>query len=388
MSIDLSASISKSLDKVLARARKLHNEGKNTEAALAYQQCAKLMERYAKYALVPETRAERLKKAKDFKAIAKNLLSTPSREKGAPVETEMLDEYKSVISGLVHKSRVNWSDIAGLADAKKEIKTAYGMSLAQKPPGVRLEGWRKILFYGPPGNGKTLLAAATSNGLDATFYNVKVSDLVSKYFGESTKLVSSLFCEAKQTAPSVIFLDEFDSICLKRGRDESGAEKRILSTILAELDGLADKKSEEFVLTIAATNMPWIIDDAVLSRFEKKIYIPHPDLTARKKIFQLQIEGKGLKSEVSFDKLAEQGQGLSGREIERLCKEAINNMIAESNPDFTEEVDKGLENVKKYRLKIKPLSQKDLDLAFSKIKPETSSEALLRFKLWKEGLEH
>jgi SpoVK/Ycf46/Vps4 family AAA+-type ATPase len=116
---------------------------------------------------------------------------------------------------------------------------------------------------GPPGTGKTLLAAATAGNLEATFFNVKVSSLLSKYFGESTKLISALYSVARRLSPAVIFLDEFESLTPSRGSGESGSERRIVSTLLAELDGLQGKDDDSFVMTICATNLPWLLDLAI-----------------------------------------------------------------------------------------------------------------------------
>jgi katanin p60 ATPase-containing subunit A1 len=187
------------------------------------------------------------------------------------------------VLSLIHKSDVQWGDIGGLEDTKDSIKSAYALALAQKPAGVQVSSWRNLLMYGPPGTGKTLLAAATAGNLEATFFNVKVSSLLSKYFGESTKLISALFSVARRLSPAVIFLDEFESLTPVRGSGESGAERRIVSTLLAELDGLQAKDDTGFVLTICATNLPWLLDLAILSRFQRRIYVPLPDPDARRR---------------------------------------------------------------------------------------------------------
>ena len=394
MPVDLSGSIHTSLEKALARAKLWQEKGQAQEAASAYSSAAKLVKQYAQYA-GREERVRRLNRAKEYQNLADRLASgdiTFQPSSGRLAEGKLTEgkvsanEYESSISQLVHKSSVQWADIGGLEEIKNEIKTAYGLTLAQKPQGVKLEGWRNILFYGPPGTGKTLLAAATSHGLEATFFNVKVSNVLSKYFGESSKLMTTLYDTARQTAPSVIFLDEFDALCGKREGSDSGAERRLLSTILAELDGLSEKGSDEYVLTIAATNVPWLMDEAVLSRFEKKIYIPLPDAQARRRILEIHLREKGHGIEVTYEELIAKTEGYSGRELEQLCKEAINIMISDINPDIAGVVDKGKQATEGYKIKVRPLTKTDFQKALSGIKPETSKSNLERFRKWRGSL--
>jgi SpoVK/Ycf46/Vps4 family AAA+-type ATPase len=177
--------------------------------------------------------------------------------------------------------------------------------IENKPKAI--EAWNAILFYGPPGTGKTLMAATVAKNIDATFFDVKVSQMLSKYYGESPKIISALFEVAREEAPSVVFIDEFDSIALSRGADIDEESQRGLSTLLAELDGLGSKTSEKkFVLVIAATNTPDAIDEAIMSKFGKKIEIPLPDFDACREILRIHTEKKGvrLEDEKLYDKLA------------------------------------------------------------------------------------
>jgi SpoVK/Ycf46/Vps4 family AAA+-type ATPase len=228
-----------------------------------------------------------------------------------------------------------------------------------------------MLFFGPPGTGKTLLAAATSNGLGATFFNVKSGDLLSKYFGESSKLISALFNAARSEADegfAVVFIDEVESLCLPRGKgSESGAERRLLSTILSELDGLADKGDDRFVLTIAATNAPWDLDDAVLSRFQKRIYIPPPDAQAREAILKILLLNRGHYLENSLlGDVVRRTDCFSGRDLERLASQAVNIMVEELNSGIPRFVDEGRETIEGYKLEVRPLEKRDFDLAFKR----------------------
>lgn len=390
MPIDLSGSIYSEYQRTLKRAQKLVEGGQTSDAAEAYRQAARLMKQYATYTADPGTRGERLKKAEAHALLADKIADGRVAARAPVVDANNAagaDDYEDAVTALIYESPVTWDDIGGLEATKREIKAAYGLSLARKPQGVKLRGWRNILFYGPPGTGKTLLAAATSNGLDATFFNVKVSDVLSKYFGESTKLISALFAAARDRAPAVIFLDEFESLIPQRGGSESGVERRIISTLLAELDGLAQKGDDRYVLTIAATNLPWLIDKAMLSRFEKKVYIPLPDAEARRAILSIQIERQGYRSEIDLDALTDRTAGYSGREIERLCKEAINHMITRANPHLINAVDQGHDAIKAYETQIEPLNSDDFDTAFDHAKPETSAADLKQYDDWRNNLD-
>jgi len=383
MKVDLSGAVKMSLDKALAEARSLEADNKGDEAAAAYVAAAKLMKTYADYALTREDERRRRQKAAVYLAIAEALKSGKRRivaKPSPPIAPKDLQEpesgergeYERDISAMIHRSKVTWDQIGGLEETKREIKFTYGLALAQKPEGVKLEGWRRILFYGPPGTGKTLLAAATSNGLGATFFNVKSGSLLSKYFGESSKLITALFDAARSEADegfAVVFIDEVESLCLPRGEgSESGAERRVLSTILSELDGLADKGEDRFVLTIAATNAPWDLDDAVLSRFQKRIYIPLPDDNARRSILDILILREGHALDYALDDIVRRTEWFSGRDLERLTNQAVNIMVEDLNGEIPRCVDGGREKIQGYRIRTRPLKKSDFDTAFDRIR--------------------
>ncbi len=386
MDVDLSGPLKVSLDKTLAEARELEGQNKGQEAAVAYLKASKLMKSYADYALTRDDQVRRRQKARQYlewaealKAGKRRVAAAAAPVRAAPVaggvkEAAAGDEeqYSRDIASLIHRSKVTWDKIGGLEETKREIKFTYGLALARKPEGMKLAGWRRMLFYGPPGTGKTLLAAATSNGLGATFFNVKASNLLSKYFGESSKLITELFDAARSEADegfAVIFIDEVESLCLPRGDgSESGAERRVLSTILSELDGLADKGEDRFVLTIAATNAPWDLDDAVLSRFQKRIYIPLPDAEARKSILEILLLKAGHTLDYPLGEVIEHSEWFSGRDLERLANQAVNVMVEELNSQIPRCVDAGRESIEGYQLKVRPLGKSDFDEAFRRIR--------------------
>lgn len=386
VTVDLSRSIRALLDGARQRANTAARAGESKNAAAAYDEAARFAMQYAECASTSSEKKRRLESAAQFRSLAEQQRSVP---RSAPVGrsspevvTEEGSEFGTIVSGLIHRSTVTWNDIAGLDETKQSIKTAYALSLAQAPAGVALNPVRNILFYGLPGCGKSLLAAATSNGLEATFFNVKVSSLLSKYFGESSKLVSAVYDAARRNAPSVVFLDEVDALAGSREQNDSGAERRVLANLLSELDGVADKKSDRFVLTIAATNAPWLLDDAIISRFERQVYIPLPDAAARKQILELQLIDRGYSVEIPIDQLAALTDGLSGRELERFAKQMTERMLADANPGLGDLAVKGRQAIEDYRVNVRPLTQQDVDAVLKAISPQTSQALMERYQNW------
>ncbi len=138
--------------------------------------------------------------------------------------------------GLISKSRITWDEIGGLDNVKLLMMETVVISALRKPAAI--QPWKGILLFGPPGTGKTLLASAAAGSLNATFFNVKASSVLSKYFGESSKIISALYEVARERAPSIVFLDEIDALTTRRSNDTSEATRRMLSTLLTELEGV------------------------------------------------------------------------------------------------------------------------------------------------------
>ena len=394
MSVDLSGSIYTLYKDARQKGDKARQRGADEEAANHYFAAARWLRSYADSAVTVEIRKERLDKADQLINLARGLAGqAPAPVKKSKPESAGKpanqaesqageDDYEEEVLQLIHKSDVKWDQIGGLEDTKNAIKSAYALALAKKPMGVQVSSWRNLLLYGPPGTGKTLLAAATAGNLEATFFNVKVSSLLSKYFGESTKLISALYSVARRLSPAVIFLDEFESLTPSRGSGESGSERRIVSTLLAELDGLQGKDDDSFVMTICATNLPWLLDLAILSRFQRRIYVPLPDPAAREAILEIQLTRKGHSSHVTIKELVERTDGFAGRELEQVGQIAINNMIRRANPDLLKVVDGGLKKMIAYELRVEPLTNGDFENAFSQIKPLADSKVLRRYEVW------
>src|SRR5919198_298327 len=232
----------------------------------------------------------------------------------------------------IQRPNVNWDDIGGLHEVKKEIGEAKEWPLKHadlfnqadvKPP-------KGLMLYGPPGTGKTMIAKAVATTSEANFISVKGPELISKWVGESEKGVREIFRKARQAAPCVVFFDELDAIAPRRGGSEgdSHVTERVISQMLTELDGLEDLKG---VVVIGATNRPDIIDEALLrpGRFDRILEVPFPDKEARKHIFQIHTKKKPLESDVNRDKLVEITEGMTGADIAAIVNAAAMTAIKE-----------------------------------------------------------
>mmetsp|Transcript_23724 Transcript_23724/g.59833 ORF Transcript_23724/g.59833 Transcript_23724/m.59833 type:complete len:403 (+) Transcript_23724:117-1325(+) len=229
---------------------------------------------------------------------------------------------------------VRWNDIAGLEGAKKHLHEA--VILPRLKPDI-FQGLRAppkgILLFGPPGTGKTLLAKAVATEANARFFAISASSLTSKWVGEGEKLVRALFAVAYSVQPSIVFIDEIDSILTARTEGENEASRRLKTEFLTQFDGVSS--SSGHVLFMGATNRPQEIDDAALRRFTKRVYIPLPDDAARASLVSHLLKGqchsvKGaeLRSVVSFT------TGYSGSDLAALCKEAAMGPVREAGANI------------------------------------------------------
>lgn len=216
-----------------------------------------------------------------------------NRKSGSSTSTDDDPDMKKMRASLAsailtEKPNVRWDDVAGLEGAKEALKEAVILPI--KFPHLftgQRKPWRGILLYGPPGTGKSFLAKAVATEANSTFFSVSSSDLVSKWLGESERLVKQLFQMARENKPSIVFIDEVDSLCGTRGEGESEASRRIKTEFLVQMNGVGNDM--DGVLVLGATNIPWQLDSAIRRRFEKRIYIPLPDAPARATIFALNV---------------------------------------------------------------------------------------------------
>lgn len=235
---------------------------------------------------------------------------------------------------VVEVPTVTWLDIGGLEDVKRELRETvqYPVEHPEKFKKFGMNPSKGVLFYGPPGCGKTLLAKAIANECQANFISIKGPELLTMWFGESEANVREIFDKARQAAPCVLFFDELDSIARARGSsagDAGGAGDRVINQILTEMDGMGVKKN---VFIIGATNRPDIIDPAILrpGRLDQLIYIPLPDLPSRIAILKAVLKNSPIASDVSLEFLAQKTHGFSGADLTEIANRACRLGIRES----------------------------------------------------------
>lgn len=374
MKVDISGPLLSEFRKAEKEYRDAIDKGDVEMAKRSALRCAKLLREIAKYAPNSE---HYLKLANEWEKASKEVkIKRAVSEDGKDVE----DDFYNYVKSLITTSKVTWDDIGGLKEAKRLMKETIVLAVIQKPESI--QPWNGILLFGPPGTGKTLLASACAGSLKATFFNAEASKMLSKYYGESSKIISTLYDVAREKAPSIVFIDEFDALTTNR-EEMSEASRRMLSTILVELDGFKSKKSDKYVLTLAATNAPWDLDDAVLSRFPRRIYVPLPDKEAVKAI--IKIHTKGLELKGDLDAIATQcvEKLYSGRDLRALCQEAILNMIREVNR-LEELANLPFEEIMKKKLNIRPLTLRDFEEAFKKIRSPLTKKEVEKYEKWAE----
>lgn len=397
MAIDLSAGILKQFRAAEQAARTNLERGEFAEAARQLRRCQQLMQQYADQPGIGATvRRMRLEQAEMYLTRALQAEAQAKRGDNQPTpiaalsERNASDNYQTAAEALITQVNVGWGDIGGLEETKETLQLTYALGVVQRPAGVTIQSARRILLYGPPGTGKTMLAGAISKELDATFFNARIPDLMSQYFGESSKLLSGLYATAGIHAPAVIFLDEIDALSRQRGGgQESGAERRLLNTFLSELDGLQNKREDApFILTVGATNVPWDLDRAILSRFSGgMIYVPLPDHAARRAIIDLYTSRRGLPLAMALDDLARRTEGYSGREIEQIVGVAVRRMVRRANPTLLDHAANGQETLRRYQLQTEPLRTDDIDAALTQVRPATSREAMAKYTSWQRQME-
>lgn len=281
---------------------------------------------------------------------------------------------------LVLDEKVYWDDIAGLNSAKNSLKetVVYPFLRPDLFKGLR-EPVRGILLFGPPGTGKTLIAKAVATESNSTFFSISASSLLSKYLGESEKLVKALFYLSKRLAPSIIFIDEIDSLLTARSENENESSRRIKTEVLIQWSSLSSATTKENinndnrVLLLAATNLPWAIDDAARRRFSRRIYIPLPEYETRlEHLKKLMARQKNTLTQTDFETISKETAGFSGSDITSLAKEAAMEPIRELGDKL---MDIDFE-------KIRGISRSDFENAMLTCKKSVSNDSLKPYQQW------
>jgi len=255
---------------------------------------------------------------------------TPTEEVAgtSPSETKKASFDELVLK---EKPNVKWDEVVGLEPAKKAIKEAIVYPV-QRPDLFPL-GWpRGILLFGPPGCGKTLLAAGVATEIDAAFYSVDAASIMSKWLGEAEQNVARLFATVRKTAgegrPAIVFIDELDSLIGKHS-NEVGGEVRMRNQFLKEMDGVIDKGKNLHAYVIGATNKPWDLDWAFIRRFQKRILVPLPDYNARLHMFKLYTSHLTLGPDMDLYELSQVSEGFSGSDIRDVAQSAHLKVVGE-----------------------------------------------------------
>ncbi|CAI4223596.1 unnamed protein product [Auanema sp. JU1783] len=274
-------------------------------------------------------------------------------------------------------TETGWSDVAGLEGAKKALREIVVLPFKRPDvfTGIRAPP-KGVLLFGPPGTGKTMIGKCVASQCKATFFNISASSLTSKWVGEGEKLVRALFSVARLKLPSVIFIDEIDSLLSARSESEHESSRRIKTEFLVQLDGVATN-SDERLLVLGATNRPQELDEAARRRFAKRLYIALPEDEARLSIVRNllktmshSIEGEGLK------KIAELTKGYSGADMRQLCAEAAMGPIRDIENSSSMDIETVATS------DIRPINIEDFIEASRVVRPTVVEEDLIAYEAW------
>ncbi len=307
----------------------------------------------------------------------------PEIEMGEPIPSEVLEkmevkekdflealreiEPSSLREIMVEIPQVSWDDVGGLGIIKEKLKDSVERPISDPESFLEMgiEPPKGILLYGPPGTGKTLLAKAIANESNANFISVKGPEVLSKWVGESEKAIREVFKKARQTAPSVVFLDELDALAPKRGGGTDGSTDRVVNQLLTSLDGIERSTG---IVVLGATNRPDRIDNALLraGRFDHKLSVPVPDKDAREKIFAIHTRDMPLGNDVDLNHLVNATQSYVGADIESVCREA------------------GLKAIKD---ELEKVQMRHFKQALDEVKPSVDEEVREMYEEWEEEME-
>jgi SpoVK/Ycf46/Vps4 family AAA+-type ATPase len=368
-------------------AVRLDKQGSKGMAIMMYQKAIetllKLVQLYPEYSLNKVYIQRAIAYQERIKALQGAVAPTEPQNETRDVEGAKSTEggkstYEELI--LTEKPNVKWEEVVGLDSAKKAVKEAIVYPV-QRPDLFPL-GWpRGILLFGPPGCGKTLLAAAVATEIDAGFLSIDAASIMSKWLGEAEQNVAKLFGSVRKSAqegkPGIVFIDELDSLMGKHS-NEVGGEVRVRNQFLKEMDGIVDKGKALHVYVIGATNKPWDLDWAFIRRFQKRILVPLPDHHTRLMMFKLYTSHLKLATDVDLHELARISEGFSGSDIRDVCQSAQLKTIGE----FFES---GQANDK--LAKPRGLTMDDFRQILEERKPSVSLDMLALYNRWFEAFK-
>lgn len=289
-------------------------------------------------------------------------------------DTEIVLSEKPAKAEMQKLPRITYEDIGGLGDEIKQVREMIELPLKHPElfDKMGIEPPKGVLLHGPPGTGKTLIAKAVANESNANFFTLSGPEIMSKYYGQSEENLRKIFEEAIENAPSIIFIDEIDSIAPKREETHGDVERRVVAQLLANMDGLKERGK---VIVIGATNRVSALDPALRrpGRFDREIEIGIPDKKGRREILEIHTRGMPLADDVNLDKLAEMTHGYSGADLEALCKEAAMRTLRKILPD----IDLDAESIPAEILNKLEATDKDFYEAFKGLTPSAMREVVI-----------
>ncbi|MEM1625812.1 MAG: cell division protein CdvC [Sulfolobaceae archaeon] len=356
--------------KYAIQAVKADKEGKKEEAVRYYQKAIEILTQLV--TLYPDSVARNAYEQmiheyrRRIEVLKEGLIISPAEREQQ--ETNDVAEFF-----IKEKPKITFNDIVGMEDVKEALREA--IIYPAKRPDLFPLGWpRGILLYGPPGNGKTMIAAAVANEIDSEFIHVDAASIMSKWLGEAEKNVAKIFRTARELSkkkekPVIIFIDEIDAL-LGIYSTEVGGEVRVRNQFLKEMDGLLDKSENYKVYVIGATNKPWRLDEAFLRRFQKRIYVKLPDFNQRLALFKHYCSKINIDRDVNLEELAKLTEGYSASDIRDIVQSAYIRAVKEMFKSGSKDP--------------RPVNMNDFLETIKIRKPSVTPELIKAYEMWTE----